>query len=286
MSFSPVALLNAFSPGPRSSRRLATDLPFGPAARHRLDLYAPVAPGPHPVLLYFYGNAWSAGDRRDYGFAARALAALGYVVVVSDYRALPEVAYPAFLDDCALAAHWVLDHIAAHGGDPARVGLVGHSAGAYNAVMIALDPRYRLGGRIRAVAGLSGPYDFYPFDSPISSRTFGEVPDPLGTQPISHVTPQAPPMFLGHGNRDTLVGPLNAESLSAKLRAAGVEVEVHHYPTLGHAGPVLELGSLFKGRSTLFADLGAFLARHLLLQAGHAGSAVAIIGAGDREPHR
>jgi len=263
MSFSLVGLLNTLSPRPRNVRRLATALAFGPDPAHRLDLYGPATPGPRPVIVFFYGGAWAEGDRRDYAFAARALAALGNIVALPDYRVLPEVAYPVFLDDCALAVHWTLEHIARYGGDPSRLVLAGHSAGAYNAVMLALDPRYGLRGRLKAVAGLSGPYDFYPFDSPISHRTFGAVPDPLGTQPITHVAPGAPPTFLGHGNRDTLVGPLNAESLSARLRAAGAEVEVHHYPRLGHAGPVMELGSLIQGRSTLLADLGKFLARHV-----------------------
>jgi len=264
MSLSLVGLLNTLSPKPGSSRRLSTALPYGPEAKHRLDLYGPISPGPHPVIVFFYGGAWAdIGDRRDFVFAARALAALGYIVAVPDYRVLPEVAYPAFLDDCALAVHWVIDHIARYGGDPARLALSGHSAGAYNAVMLALDPRYRLRGRTRAVAGLSGPYDFYPFTEAIGRRTFGHVPDGPATQPISHVTAEAPPMFLGHGNRDTLVGPHNAESLAAKLRVVGVTVEVHHYATLGHAGPVMELGSLIRNRSKLFADLRKFLAAHV-----------------------
>jgi len=129
--------------------------------------------------------------------------------------------------------------------------------------MLALDPRYGLRGRVRAVAGLSGPYDFHPFTDAISRRTFGDVPDAPATQPVNHVAPGAPPMFLAHGDRDTLVGPLNAVSLSAKLEAAGGAVEVRNYPELGHAGPVMELGSLIKGRSTLFGDLNNFLARHL-----------------------
>jgi acetyl esterase/lipase len=264
MSISLVGLLNTLSPRPPRTIGLATALPYGPEAKQRLDLYGPATPGPHPVIVFFYGGAWAdIGDRRDFGFAARALAALGYIVAVPDYRVLPEVAYPAFLDDCALAVHWVLGHIAEYGGDPSRVALSGHSAGAYNAVMLALDPRYRLRGKLKAVVGLSGPYDFYPFTEAIGRRTFGHVPDGPATQPISHVTAEAPPMFLGHGNRDTLVGPHNAESLAAKLRAVGVTAEVHHYPSLGHAGPVMELGSLISRRSTLFADLRKFLTEHV-----------------------
>lgn len=264
MSLSLVGLLNTLSPKSGSSRRLATALPYGPEAMQKLDLYGPTTPGPHPVIVFFYGGAWAdIGDRRDFAFAARALAALGYLVAVPDYRVLPEVAYPAFLDDCALAVAWVIGHVARYGGDPSRLALSGHSAGAYNSVMLALDPRYRLRGRIKAVAGLSGPYDFYPFTEVIGRRTFGHVPDGPATQPINHVTPEAPPMFLGHGNRDTLVGPHNPESLATRLRAVGVAVEVHHYPELGHAGPVMELGSLIRGRSRLFADLRKFLTDHV-----------------------
>jgi acetyl esterase/lipase len=264
MSLSLVGLLNALSPRPASTRRLAAGLRYGPDRKHLLDLYGPRAPGPHPAIFFFYGGAWAdIGDRRDFGFAARALASLGYLVAVPDYRVLPEVAYPAFLDDCALAVHWALDQLDRHGGDPSRLALAGHSAGAYNATMLALDPRYRLRGRLAAVAGLSGPYDFYPFNEPIGRRTFGDVPDGPATQPVNHVTPGAPPMFLGHGDRDTLVGTVNAASLSRRLRSVGVEVEVHNYPQLGHAGPVMELGSLIRGRSTLFADLSRFLSRYL-----------------------
>jgi acetyl esterase/lipase len=264
MSLSLVGLLNTLSPKPLSSRRVASALPYGPEPKQKLDLYGPTAPGPHPVIVFFYGGAWSEiGDRRDFAFAARTLAALGYVVAVPDYRVLPEVAYPAFLDDCALAVHWVMNGITRFGGDPSRLALGGHSAGAYNAVMLALDSRYRLRGRLSAVAGLSGPYDFYPFTEAIGRRTFGHVPDGPATQPINHVAPEAPPMFLGHGNRDTLVGPHNPDSLAARLRPVGVAVEVHHYPELGHAGPVMELGSLIRNRSRLFADLRRFLAEHV-----------------------
>lgn len=264
MSVSLVGLLNALSPRPTRTRRLATALRYGPARKQVLDLYGPIAPGPHPLVVFFYGGAWTEnGDRRDFGFAARALSALGYLVAVPDYRVLPEVAYPAFLDDCALAVHWLLDRAQEYGGDPSRVAIGGHSAGAYNAAMLALDPRYGLRGRLKAVAGLSGPYDFYPFTEAIGIRTFGQVPDGPATQPIAHVTAEAPPMFLGHGSRDTLVGPHNPESLATRLREVGVPAEVHHYPSLGHAGPVMELGSLIRGRSTLFADLRRFLAVHL-----------------------
>jgi acetyl esterase/lipase len=207
------------------------------------------------------------GDRSNYGFVGRALAALGYVTVIADYRVLPEVEYPGFIEDGVTAMAWVVEHIAAYGGHAGRLALMGHSAGAYNAMMLALDPAYlaRAGllDRVRCVVGLSGPYDFLPFDGPISLRTFGAVRHPQQTQPINHVTADAPPMLLGHGDRDTLVYPRNSVALADRLRQAGVAAEEIHYPRLGHAGPLLALGRPARGIAPVLSDVAAFLQSHL-----------------------
>ncbi|MCP9886310.1 hypothetical protein KBY97_14440, partial [Synechococcus sp. ATX 2A4] len=100
MSFSRVGLLNLLTPKDRASRRIASGLRYGASPRQALDLYAPRrGAGPWPLLVFLYGGAWSQGDRRDFGFAGRWLAARGYLVAVADYRVLPEVEYPTFLDD-------------------------------------------------------------------------------------------------------------------------------------------------------------------------------------------
>jgi acetyl esterase/lipase len=93
------------------------------------------------VIVFFYGGGWHAGERGDYGFAAAAFAAQGFIAVIPDYRLVPEVRYPEFLEDGALALHWVVAHIAEYGGDPGKICVAGHSAGAYIAAMLALDPR-------------------------------------------------------------------------------------------------------------------------------------------------
>ena len=264
MSFSLLGLVNALSPKAKGSRQLARDLAYGPAPRQRLDVYGPAGKaGPFPILAFIYGGSWTEGDRRDYAFAGRSLAALGYVVVVPDYRILPEIEYPAFLDDTAAVVRWAIDNALSYGGDPTRAALVGHSAGAYNAVMVALDASYGLGGLLRSVVGLSGPYDFFPFDVDITIRTFSAALDPLATQPVNLVTAAAPPMFLGTGEADTLVYPRNTVALAKKLREANVAVEEKRYTGFGHPAPLLELGSLLGGKSSLRADVAGFLARTL-----------------------
>lgn len=259
-----LALINALSPKSGRSRRIGTNLAYGELPRQRLDIYAPRRQqGPSGVIVFIYGGSWAEGDRREYGFVGRYLAARGYVVVVPDYRILPDVAYPAFVDDTAEAIRWTIANIASYGGDPARLAVAGHSAGAYNAMMAVLDPRHGLEGRLRAAIGLSGPYDFYPFDVAITQRTFGAVADPESTQPISFAGPGSPPMFLASGDADTLVYPRNTVALAQRLRSAGVEVEEHHYAKVGHPDLLLSLGSLLAGRTGFAADLDRYLAKML-----------------------
>src|SRR3569833_1440202 len=138
-------------------------------SRKKLDVYTPKdLKGTAPVLFFIYGGGWNHGDRGDYQFVGNAFASRGFVVVLADYRLYPDVKYPDFLDDCAQALRWTQDNIVRYGGDPGRLFLAGHSAGAYNAVMLALDSSflrdYGVTIPIKGVAALSGPYNFYPFE--------------------------------------------------------------------------------------------------------------------------
>lgn len=264
MPNSPLGWLDALVPKDLSSRRIAQDLKFGPDPKQILDLYAPRRPrGPLPLLVFVHGGGWDSGDRREYSFAGRALAALGFLVACADYRVFPEVVFPAFVEDLALAANWLIEHATDHGGDPDRLVLVGHSAGAYNAMMLALQPE-RFGapglkGKIKGLVGLSGPYDFYPFDVKQSIDAFGTYPDPLSTQPINLVTPEAPPMLLAHGVKDTTVGDYHTVRLSAKLRANGVPVVERHYPKLMHAPVILGLTTVLRPFLPVYGDVKLFL---------------------------
>lgn len=264
MPFSALAWLDAVVPKDPSSRRIATDLRFGPDPKHRLDLYAPKRPaGPLPLLVFVHGGGWDSGDRREYSFAGRALAALGFLVAIADYRVFPEVVFPAFVEDLGHAATWLVAHAREYGGDPERLFLVGHSAGAYNAVIFALQP-VRFGGvsvagKIEAAVGLSGPYDFYPFDVKQSIDAFGTYPEPLTTQPVNLVTSDAPPMLLAHGVRDTTVGDYHTVRLAAKLREAGVPVVERHYPHLKHAPVILALTTPLRPFLPVYADVASFL---------------------------
>ncbi len=228
------------------------DIAFGPHPRQRLDIYLPSGPVARaPVAFFIYGGSWSSGDKGTYGFVGDAFASRGYVTVIADYRLVPEVRFPAFIEDGATALATVRRIIGRYGGDADRLHLLGHSAGAYNAMMLALDPRYLARAAvprsaIRAAAGLSGPYDFLPLDVAATRAAFGNARNPAETQPISFARRGAPRIFLGTGTADTTVLPRNTDALAARLQGVGVPVTVRKYDGVGHAGTVLALAPLLR----------------------------------------
>jgi acetyl esterase/lipase len=254
--------------GGTNAKLAAEGIAFGNHGQ-TLDIWAPeTSPDIRlPVVIFWYGGGWAKGDRASYAFAGRALAREGYVVVIPDYRKVPDVLFPAFLDDGAEAVAWVQDNVADHGGDPEQVAVMGHSAGAYQAVMLALDSK-RLEaagvdpGFIKAAVGLSGPYDFYPFDSPRSIAAFSQWPRPDETQPITFARADTPPLLLVTSDGDETVRPRNANNLAAKLRALGATVEVRNYGPLDHEEIVMALSKPFRSKGSVLADSVAFLRKY------------------------
>jgi acetyl esterase/lipase len=258
---SPLRTFNALVPK-ETSVSIAQGIAYGPDPRQRLDVYAPPgrADAKRAVIVFFYGGSWSSGVREGYAFVGRALAAAGFVVVIPDYRLVPAVRFPGFLEDGAAAVRWARGHVAEHGGDGDRIVLAGHSAGAYNAAMLAVDPRWLGRDReaVRGLIGLAGPYDFYPFDGPVTVAAFGQWPRPLETQPITYGDAGDPPALLATADDDSTVRPRNSDALAAKLRAAGVRVERRNYAGIGHIGIVTALAKPFRGRAPVLADMVAF----------------------------
>jgi acetyl esterase/lipase len=213
-----------------------------------------------PIIVFFYGGSWQEGERAGYAFAARGFADAGFVVAVPDYRLVPEVRFPAFLEDAAAAVRWVRANAARLGGDPDRIVLVGHSAGAYNAAMLAVDERWLGADRraVRGLVGLGGPYDFLPLDIPVTIAAFGQERDAASTQPVTFASAGDPPALLLHGALDTTAYPRNSERLAALLRAAGVDARVKLYPKVGHVGIVTALARPFRGRAPVLEDAVAF----------------------------
>jgi acetyl esterase/lipase len=254
---SPAALLNATVP--RTGYTLETDLPYGPLPRQRLDYYAPAEPrADGKTVLFFYGGAWRQGNKADYLFLGQALASRGIGVVIADYRLFPDVRYPAFIQDGALAVSWAARRF---GGE--RLFLMGHSAGAYIASMLAANTAYlravavdrlKLGGLI----GIAGPYDFQPRNYRWLRDIFDDA-DNAAIQPITHATAPLPSALLLHGADDHLVAPRNSERLAAAWQAARAPVDLKLYEKVDHLTIVGAFADVLQGRAPTRSDVLAWL---------------------------
>lgn len=236
---SPINVLNALTPSSTFTRTSA--IAYGDDPRQKLDIYRPApAISNAPVVVFFYGGSWNSGSRDDYGFVGEALASRGIVVVIADYRLYPQVRYPAFLQDNAHAVAWTYQHIAEHGGDPHQLYVMGHSSGAYNASMLALDARWlkEVGltpSIFKGWIGLAGPYDFLPIENPEVQPVFFFPDSPPDSQPINHVSASAPPSLLMASTDDKLVNPTrNTGGLADTLRGVGVPVQVFYFGKTNH----------------------------------------------------
>jgi acetyl esterase/lipase len=243
-----------------------TDIAYGDDPLQRLDVYLPDAPSasPRPMVVFWHGGRWEFGDKKDYRFVGAALAELGYVVVVANYRMYPEVKMPGFMEDAARAALWAQAHTNEFNADPARFYLMGHSSGAHMGALLTLDPRYFLAQAptvppIAGFIGLSGPYDFLPLREADLQDMFGPPERYPLSQPINFVHRGGPPMLLVQGEKDDTVAPFNALHLAAALCAHDVPVTLRLYPKLSHAGTVAALSELARGIAPVLGDIKTFV---------------------------
>ena len=261
---SSLDMVNAFTPSPNG---LPVTLSYGSSERQRVDVYQ--AGRRKPLVIFFYGGSWNSGSRTDYRFVARAFNDLGYSVAIPDYRLTPEALYPDFLKDSAQAISLLINRAEEFGADPQRVILVGHSAGAYTAMIVALDQRWLSPEdrqRIRGVIGLASPVNFLPIQLPAARLAFHWPNTPRDSQPIEHVSSSSPPILFINANNDPLVDPrINSIAMAEKLRAANVYVEVENFDgplgMINHARLVATLSPTFQFLSPTLDKSRVFIER-------------------------
>lgn len=250
-----------------AERNIETSLSksYGDHPRQKLDIYharAKNAAGPGPIAVFFYGGSWTSGERACYSFVGSALAARGITTVVPDYRLFPDVRYPAFNEDAAAAYAWVAHNLAKTEQQPSVV--IGHSAGAHIAAMIAFDNSYlaTVGPGLSPPSGLiamSGPYGFDPTTWPTTKDIFATAPDATSPRPTSHVGAHCPPSLLIYGLKDTVVQVENGRELQRLLQQAGTYSRLIEYPNLGHMGTVTSLLRLSRWRASVLNDCVGFI---------------------------
>ena len=259
---SPAMLLNATVP--RSTYRVQRDVLYGKAARQKFDLYLPKAfMPPAPVVLFFYGGAFRAGRKEEYRVVGEALAQKGIITAVADYRIFPEGHFPDFLEDGARALASVHARIGEFGGDPSRIFLCGHSAGAYISVMLAANPAYLRAvnadvSSIRGVIAIAGRYHELPLGDSIAYEIF-RGPARAETRPATYIDGKRPPFLLLAGAKDNKEVLDSHRLLAAHLRERGSPVEEHTYPNVGHMGIMVALAPGFRSLASLRDDIVRFV---------------------------
>ena len=230
--FSAVELLNLWEP--TGAWEEYHGLAYGEGPREKVDVYRPRRATKAPLLVFFYGGSWQHGSRDLYRFVGAALAAQGIVTVVPDYSIFPPARFPKFVEDAARAVRFARDHATQWGGDPARLVLMGHSAGAYIAAILSFDPQWlrQVGLNshtdLAGFIGLAGPYDFLP----IKNRTLRTIfcgANRAETQPISFVTGKEAPALLITPWHDPLVSPENSRRMAEKIHVHAGAVEERTY---------------------------------------------------------
>ena len=263
---SPLTAINVLTPS--STYRKTADIAYGADSRHQLDIYSPTAQNGNalaPVVVFFYGGNWNSGSRSDYEFVGEALASRGMVAVVADYRLYPQVRYPEFLQDNAQAGAWTAREIKKYGGDPERLFAMGHSAGAYNAAMVALDrgllAAYGMTpAALRGWIGLAGPYDFIPIENEDTRPVFFHPDTPPDSQPINQITDSAPPALLIASNNDNLVNPVrNTGGLAKRLREAGVTVTEIYFDKTSHTTLIAAMSRPLRGLAPVLDAVERFV---------------------------
>ena len=249
-----------------SGYSLSQNVVYDDSTGLKLDIYAPQNAQNAPVVVFFLGGRWEEGDKAQYKFVGQALAARGFVGVIPNVRLYPQVRYPAFVDDAARAVAWVHAHAGAYGGSPAKIVVMGHSSGAYDAAMLALDPQFmaRAGGSrlwLRGMIGLAGPYDFLPLTDPDLRDMFGPPETYDSTQPVFHVDGTNPPLLLMHGGKDQTVDIKNTNSLFDRVKRANGTVDKVIYPDLDHKWIVAVVSTHFQSNADVMTKIDAFVRR-------------------------
>lgn len=217
---------------------VASNIPYDANTGMSLDMYNFRGSHDAPVVIFLYGGRWTEGSKEQYKFVGQALTSQGFIAVIPDYRKYPQVRFPSFVQDAAKAVKWTRDNIQKYGGDPRKIFIMGHSAGAHIGAMLTLNEEYlkAAGGSrswIRGMIGLAGPYDFLPLTAPDLRDLFGPPDRYELSQPILFVDGKNPPMLLLHAEDDETVLVKNTRNLAKAIARAGGPVETLIYPKIG-----------------------------------------------------
>jgi len=229
---------------------VSKDILYGDKPLQDLDIYYPkplaqamkaesAIDKSYPMVVFVHGGSWESGSKEEYAFVGQSLAQAGYVTAVINYRKAPENVYPDYVKDAAQAIAWSHNNAESFHADPNRLAVIGHSAGAFNAVAAVanedfLAPYGMKPKDLGAVIGIAGPYsyDFRQYDS---ATAFGANATPDEVMPDRQIKGEQPPYLLLTAEKDKVVHITNAIKMTEALKAAGVNVETGEIKGASHA---------------------------------------------------
>lgn len=257
-------MLNTVTPS--SGYSVANNVTYDIAHNLKLDVYTPDTAQNAPVVIFYHGGRWQHGDKSDDRFVGQALAAMGFVAVVPNTRLYPPAHYKDFLHDSAQAVAWTRKFAKSYGGNPDQIVLMGFSSGAYNAMMLALDPAWlkAVGGSadwIKGAIGISGPYDILPITAPDLRAIFGPASQFQKTQPVFWANGDNPPLLLIASRADRIVKVKNTTELFDRVKRAQGPVEKVIYQNLDHLDTLADLSSSLLDKADISRNVAAFIHR-------------------------
>ncbi len=241
------------------------NLHYGREPGQSLDIYLPAEDYRGTQLVFLHGGSWQSGHKDEYAYLGAALSAYGVSCAVVGYRLFPQVRYPMFIEDVAHALGWLRKEGQRYGFTNTPVYLMGHSAGAHIACMLAMDERYRaLAGldehSIAGVIGLSGVYRFRPETSPVYMDIFSCAQDDLeAVKPINYVGKGKVPLLMLHGDADSVIGIKNAQQMLMAAQGAGQRAVLHTQVGYGHARPIFDFLPFMPNHQKMMALLLSFM---------------------------
>ena len=217
-------------------------VPYGDGPNEKLDIFFPgTANGPLPVHIFIHGGYWRMFSKRDYSYVADTVTAAGAIAVIVDYALMPLVRMRTIVDQIRRARDWVAGNIAAHGGDPDRITVSGHSAGAHLATFLFNEPSS--GPSVRAALLLGGLYDLEPLrDSFLQNEVNFTDREVASFSPLTRRHDPATRVVVAVGGYETAPFHLQADAFVAQLTEQGVSASRLDIAGANHMSSVRDLG--------------------------------------------
>lgn len=255
---------------------VSKDILYGDEHLQDLDIYYPkplakamksqqVISDTYPMVVFVHGGSWESGNKEEYAFVGQSLAQAGYITAVINYRKAPEHVYPDYVEDAAKAIAWSYDNAKNYYADPERFAVVGHSAGAFNAVAAVsnedfLAPYGIKPSDISAVVGIAGPYS-YDFRKFSSASAFDENATPDEVMPDRQIKGSQPPYLLLTAENDKIVYDTNTVKMTQALKDKGVTVERGQIKGASHATSIGAMAPPLRWVNDVRAQVVSYLDR-------------------------